>query len=126
MIRPTELPRLGTQGHRFFSVRPRALAARSACRISVAAVCCALSAVGCSTTLGYVPHDIYVGMDKQTPETSVPNYQAVKEWVVQVSDGYDSRSTANRQAIYGGALIAAAGAGALVGLAAFAPGSSAI
>jgi hypothetical protein len=58
-------------------------------------------------------------------EKSQP-YPDVKNWAYNVADGYDSRATLNRQALYGGALVAVAGASALVGLAAFAPGSSAI
>jgi hypothetical protein len=38
---------------------------------------------------------------------------------LQVADGYDTRAVFNRQAIYGGALIAAASTSALVGLSAF-------
>jgi len=43
----------------------------------------------------------------------------VKNWALQVADGYDTRAVLNRQAIYGGALIAAASTSALVGLSAF-------
>jgi hypothetical protein len=80
---------------------------------------------GCSTHLGYVPHDVYAGR-WSTPTNAYPSYDDVKTWARKVADGYDSRATANRQMIYGGAFVAAAAAGALTGLAAFAPGSSAI
>jgi len=43
----------------------------------------------------------------------------VKNWSLQVADGYNSRAVFNRQAIYGGALIAAGATSALVGLSAF-------
>ena len=90
---------------------------------------------GCSTHLGYVPHDVYApsfwpfqSTTGQTPKNTspVPSYQDVKNWGFNVADGYDSRATANRQAVYFGALTAAAGVGALAGLAAFAPGSPVI
>jgi hypothetical protein len=86
---------------------------------------------GCSTHLGYVPHDVYAPSlwpfeSAATQSQWIPTYQEVKNWGFNVADGYDSRATANRQAIYFGALTAVAGASALVGLAAFAPGSPVI
>lgn len=103
-----------------------------ALRLGVLTLVASLLLGGCSTHLGYVPHDVYApsfwpnvnGANK--PQSYQPSYQDVKNWAYNVSDGYDSRATLNRQALYGGALVAVAGASALVGLAAFAPGSSAI
>jgi hypothetical protein len=66
---------------------------------------------GCtSTTLGYVK-------DHPDPVALSPDYGAVKTWAYGVSDGYSSRGTMNRYSIYWGAAIAAAGIGALGGLA---------
>lgn len=97
-------------------------------RLSVLTLIVSLILGGCSTHLGYVPHDVYA--PSFWPDVNVadksPSYQDVKNWAFNVADGYDSRATANRQALYFGALTAAAGASALTGLAAFAPGSSAI
>jgi hypothetical protein len=59
-------------------------------------------------------------------QKNCPTYQQVRNWAFNVSDGYDTRATLNRQAVYGGALTALAATSALVGLAAFDPGSSAI
>lgn len=77
---------------------------------------------GCMTTLGYVPE--YPKPEQQWwgggPNFSeTPKLGEVKEWAMDVVDGYDSRATMNRQADYVGALIAGAGAASLVGLAAF-------
>jgi len=55
-----------------------------------------------------------------------PDYEQVKNWAYNVADGYDTRATLNRQAIYGGGLTALAATGALVGLAAFDPESPVI
>jgi hypothetical protein len=81
---------------------------------------------GCSTHLGYVPYDVYAPSFRPNANVVRPSYQDVKNWGFRVADGYDSRATFNRQAIYGGALVAAAATSALVGLAAFSPGSPAI
>jgi hypothetical protein len=81
---------------------------------------------GCSTHLGYVPHDVYAPSFRPNVDAARPRYQEVKNWAFNVADGYDSRAIFNRQAVYGGALIATAATSALVGLAAFDPGSSAI
>jgi hypothetical protein len=43
----------------------------------------------------------------------------VENWALKVADGYDTRAIFNRQAVYGGALIAGAATSALVGLSAF-------
>jgi hypothetical protein len=79
---------------------------------------------GCATHLGYVPYDVYAGCfwprNCAGPTTNgIPPYSDVKNWALQVADGYDTRAVFNRQAIYGGALIAAASTSALVGLSAF-------
>jgi hypothetical protein len=69
-----------------------------------------------------VPYDVYAGCFWPSGCTVSPNgttYSNVKDWALEVEDGYDARAVFNRQAIYGGALIAAASTSALVGLAAF-------
>jgi hypothetical protein len=64
---------------------------------------------GCATTLGYV---------KDHPDPALTsNYNEVKTWAYGVSDGYSSRGTMNRYSLYVGGAIAAAGIGALGGLA---------
>ena len=68
---------------------------------------------GCVTTLGYLPDDI-----KPADQTK-PTYKEVVQWGTDLKDGYGSRATANRNAIYGGAIIAAAAVSAMTGLAAF-------
>jgi hypothetical protein len=78
---------------------------------------------GCVTTLGYIPEHPKPIADTAT---LTPTYGEVKKWAYDVLDGYDSRATLNRHAIYGGALIAAAAVGAIAGLAAFDSGSSAL
>lgn len=78
---------------------------------------------GCATTLGYIPEHPKPIADTTT---ITPTYGEVKKWAYDVLDGYDSRATINRNAIYGGALIAAAAVGAIAGLAAFDTGSSAL
>jgi hypothetical protein len=82
-----------------------------------------LASSGCVTTLGYVPEYI---KPKADPVTLKPTYAEVKKWSLDVLDGYDSRATMNRQALYFGALLAAAGVAAMAGLAAFDSGGSAI
>lgn len=74
-----------------------------------------------ATKLGYYPENP-ASENKGEP----PTYSEVREWAMDVADGYDSRQTMNRYAIYMGAFTAVAAAGALAGLSAFAPGSSAI
>jgi hypothetical protein len=76
---------------------------------------------GCST-LGYIPEDV----KPSGKTTTAPTYREVKKWAYDVADGYDTRATLNRYAIYGGALIGAAAAGAITGLAAFDSDSSAL
>lgn len=93
---------------------------RSAILGVVLPVCIAAS--GCVTTLGYVPEHL-----KPSDTTSyVPTYPEVKKWAYDVVDGYDSRATMNRQAVYVAALFGAAAAGAIAGLAAFAADRSAL
>ena len=92
---------------------------RGVCALCTSGI--ALLASACSTTLGYVPE-----MVEPDGSTVPPTYGEVRKWADEVADGYDSRNTLNRYAIYGGALTAAAGVGAMAGLAAFAPGSSAL
>lgn len=95
-------------------------------RLGILLLIVSLMLGGCSTHLGYVPHDVYAPSFRPDVDAARPSYQEVKNWGFNVSDGYDGRATFNRQAIYGGALVAVAAASALVGLAAFDPGSSAI
>jgi hypothetical protein len=76
---------------------------------------------GCCTKLGYFPEQV-----KDTNSGRPPTYPQVRTWALQVADGYDTRHTTNRYSLYAGALTAAAGAGAMAGLAAFAPGAGAI
>ncbi|MEO8601397.1 MAG: hypothetical protein ABI629_02365 [bacterium] len=83
---------------------------------------------GCTPRLGYIPHDVYAGglfSDSHVPKTTPP-YADVKQWAYDVSDGYDSRATFNRQAMNTGGLLALASVSAMAGLGAFAPGSAAI
>ena len=84
----------------------------------------AVTTSGCATAtkLGYVPEFL-------TPSdttTYIPTYIEVKKWAYEVADGYDSRAIINRRAGYAGAILAAAAVGAIAGLAAFDPGSSAL
>lgn len=76
---------------------------------------------GCAwTQFGYIPEDV-------TPtDNNTLTYREVKEWAYEVEDGYDTRATVNKYAIYGGALMGAAAVGAIAGLAAFDSGSSAL
>lgn len=76
---------------------------------------------GCAT-LGYVPERPTLG----DTTTFTPTITEVKKWAYAVADGYDSRATMNRQALHAGALLAAAGTGAIAGLAAFNAGGSAL
>lgn len=80
-------------------------------KTNLALILAASSALsGCSTTLGYV---------KDHPDAdSTTNYQSVKEWAYDVSDGYSSRGTINRYSLYWGGALIAGGTGALGGLAA--------
>jgi hypothetical protein len=83
-------------------------------------LCVGATNSGCMTTLGYVPEHL-----KPSDKTTfTPTYSEVKKWAYDVADGYDSRATMNRQAIYVGALLAAAAVGAIAGLAAFDTGHS--
>lgn len=80
---------------------------------------------GCVTTLGYVPEQIKL-RNMKDQKTFTPEYSEVKTWAYDVLDGYDSRATANRYALYGGALLGAVAVGAVAGLTAFDSGSSVI
>lgn len=91
--------------------------------ISVALLLCSVTLSGCVTTLGYVPE--YV-KPTQNKDTLLPTYTEVKTWAMNVLDGYDSRATMNRQALYVGAVLAAASISAIAGLAAFGSNSSAL
>jgi hypothetical protein len=101
-------------------------------RVSILVLMALFVLSGCSTRLGYVPYDVYAGCfwprkcAGNTADSKPPTYSDVKNWALQVADGYDTRSTFNRRAIYGGALIAAASTSALVGLAAFNTGGGVI
>ena len=86
-------------------------------------LCAVTTNSGCVTTLGYIPEHPKPMADTTT---ITPKYGEVKKWAYDVLDGYDSRATMNRNAIYGGALIAAAAVSAIAGLAAFDSGSSAL
>jgi len=79
---------------------------------------------GCITTLGYVPENIKPRQIKD--RRLIPSYAEVKRWAYRVQDGLDSRATANRHALYLGAVLAAAAIGTLAGLAVFDKGSPAI
>jgi len=83
----------------------------------------ALMTSGCVTTLGYVPEGVKPKEDKETLRAS---YKEVRKWASDVADGYDSRNTMNRHAIYAGATLAAASVSAIAGLAAFGSNSSAL
>jgi hypothetical protein len=93
-------------------------------RVSILALTASFVLSGCSTHLGYVPYDVYAGCfwPKNCAGSTTdrpPSYSDVENWALQVADGYDTRAVFNRQAIYGGALIAAASTSAVVGLSAF-------
>ena len=75
------------------------------------------------TKFGYFPEHVATWGDDAG---GAPLYDQVRRWAVEVADGYDTRHTTNRYALYVGAITAAASVGAMAGLAAFAPGSSAI
>ena len=79
-----------------------------------------LPSLACVTTLGYVPELIKRGDNEK------PTYGQVREWADDVADGYDSRATTNRSALYAGAILAAASVAALAGIAAYHPNSSAL
>ena len=98
------------------TVSPRTL-------VSAALLLCSVTLSGCVTTLGYVPE--YV-KPTQNKDTLVPTYTEVKTWAMNVLDGYDSRASINRQALYAGAVLAAASVSAIAGLAAFGSNSSAL
>jgi hypothetical protein len=98
------------------SVSPRAF-------ISIALLLCSVTLSGCVTTLGYVPEYVKPIRNK---DTLLPTYMEVKTWALNVLDGYDSRATINRQALYAGAVLAAASISAIAGLAAFGSNSSAL
>ena len=85
----------------------------------------AFTQAGCVTTLGYVPEGIKVRQMTQGPATG-PTYAEVVTWAEDVADGYDSRATMNRNALYGGALLGVAGASTLAALAIFSAGNPAI
>lgn len=94
-----------------------------ACRRFIAIILLAsLMSAGCVTTLGYVPEHI----KPANKDTYTPTYSEVKKWAYDVVDGYDSRATKNRYAIYGAATLAAAAVSAIAGLAAFDSSSSAL
>src|SRR5205823_2565796 len=69
-----------------------------------------------------IPEDV----ESSDEKTKAPTYSEVKKWAYDVADGYDTRTTLNRYTVYVGALIGAAAAGAIAGLAAFDSGSSAL
>lgn len=90
---------------------------------------------GCFTTLGYVPDTIKPRqisgasgslVAKTVSGTWTPSLKEVKAWAYDVADGYGSRASANRNALYVGYFIAAAAAGAISGLAAYDSTNSAI
>jgi hypothetical protein len=74
-----------------------------------------------ATKVGYYPENVG-SSDYSMP----PSYGEVRTWAEAVADGYDSRHTMNRHALYVGALTAVAAVGAIAGLSVFAPGSSAL
>src|SRR5690242_8589600 len=97
---------------------PRSHVTVSAARIFVLAVlilalpgCCARLGGFC-TTFGYLSRQVPARLEEP------PRYPDVRTWALRVANGYDSRHTLNRYMLYGGALTAAAAAGALTGLAA--------
>ena len=91
------------------------------CRTVVSLFLLSILTSGCCPKLGYFPEQV-----RTSDEGRPPTYREVRTWALDVADGYDTRHTTNRYSLYIGALTAAAGVGAMAGLAAFAPGSSAI
>lgn len=83
-------------------------------------VCALATNSGCVTTLGYLPDDI------KPEDPTRPTYKEVVKWGTDLKDGYGSRASGNRSAIYGGAIIAAAAVSAMTGLATFNTGGSTI
>lgn len=81
------------------------------------------STSGCVTSLGYIPERIESIPTEVPPEVA---YSEAHQWAGKVADGYATRATMNRYAIFGGATIAAAAVSAMAGLAAFDTGSSAL
>lgn len=91
--------------------------------VLVAMLVSAVTTSGCATLtkLGYVPD-----LKPSNTTTYIPTYTEVKGWAYAVADGYDSRAIINRRSGYAGAILAAAAVGAIAGLGAFDPGSSAL
>jgi hypothetical protein len=85
----------------------------------------ALGQSGCATSLGYVPEAVKIRQMTKTAAEGA-TYNEVVTWADDVADGYDSRATMNRNALYGGALLAVAAASTLSALAIFSSGNPAI
>jgi len=73
---------------------------------------------GCATSLGTKLSTPFGYVNDHPDPADTSNYVEVKTWAYGVSDGYSSRGTMNRYSLYWGGAIAAAGVGALGGLAA--------
>jgi hypothetical protein len=82
---------------------------------------------GC-TSFGYYPENLSAKQIVKGGGTDniVPKYSTVKKWAYDVQDGLDTRATINHYALEYGAILALAAAGAMAGLAIFAPGSDAL
>jgi len=73
---------------------------------------------GCATTVGTKLSTPFGYVNDHPNPAYTSNYDEMKTWAYGVSDGYSSRGTMNRYSLYWGGAIAAAGVGALGGLAA--------
>lgn len=105
-----------------FKAAPLCRVRRPAFAFLVLLTCCATSA--CSTTLGWIPESVKTRQMKN--RNYIPSYGEVRHWAYDVQDAYDSRATANRYALYAGALLGAAAIATIAGLSAFDSGSPAL
>lgn len=112
--------------HRNTRARPRIVSRLLTCLVLVIV---AIGQSGCVSSLGYVPEAVKIRQmtsGTNTPASDGPRYEDVVTWADDVADGYDSRATMNRNALYGGALLGVAAASTLSALAIFSPGNPAI
>ncbi len=94
-------------------------------RTLVVLLLAAVGQAGCVTTFGYVPEGVKT-KNMSAGAGEGPTYAEVVIWAEDVADGYDSRSTMNRNALFSGAFLGVAGASTLSALALFSSGNPAI